>query len=146
MRQWVVVADSARARFFSRMGTDGQLQELADLVNPEGRIPTRELAQDRPGRSFSSASGSVHHSYETRNDPDEHQMQMFAHEVAERIDEARAQGQFEQLVIVAAPRFLGELRKRLSANSVDRIVKTLNQDLVRLDPTAISSHLRTTNE
>jgi protein required for attachment to host cells len=43
---------------------------------------------------------------------------------------------------VAPPRFLGELRKRLSAASMDRVVQTLHQDIVRMDTTAISTHLK----
>jgi protein required for attachment to host cells len=145
MRQWVVVADSARARFFSRLGSEGQLQELADLTNPESRTLPRDLTSDKAGRSFSSAgagSGTVRHAYEQETDPHQHQAELFAREVAERIDEARAQAQFEQLIIVAPPRFLGELRKRLSAASMDRVVQTLHQDIVRMDTTAISTHLK----
>jgi hypothetical protein len=48
---WVLVADGARARVFSVDRARGPLNEEADFVHPEERLPERELVTDKPGRS-----------------------------------------------------------------------------------------------
>jgi len=48
---WVLVADGARARVFSVDRARGPLNEEADFVHPEKRLPERELVTDNPGCS-----------------------------------------------------------------------------------------------
>jgi hypothetical protein len=48
---WVLVADAARARIFKWSDFQGPLEEVQDLLNPEGRLKDGELASERPGVS-----------------------------------------------------------------------------------------------
>ena len=52
---WVVVASNTRCRIFAQHKHNGPLEELEDLVHPEGRLHERRLASDRPGRTFDRA-------------------------------------------------------------------------------------------
>jgi protein required for attachment to host cells len=141
-RQWIVVADSGRARIFFRARRDGALEELEDLANPEALMRPRELTSDRAGRSYSTAGGGrTRHALETRTDPREQKALNFAGRIADRIDAGRAEGHFDELVIAAAPHFLGDLRQSLSAPSKKLVCLELDKDLVGLDAAAIRSHV-----
>ena len=46
---WIVVADSARARIFEAHKKSRAVSEIAGLINPNSRLPERELVSDRGG-------------------------------------------------------------------------------------------------
>ena len=105
---WIVVADSDRARLFA-LSPDGRgLEEIEDLVNPEGRTPGRELVSDRPQRTFES-SNSARHAMEPTTSPQEHAAEQFARQIAAELDHGLAEHRSEHLVLVAPPAVLGAL-------------------------------------
>lgn len=126
MTTYIVVADSARARVFTRDAL--QLVEHESLVHAEGRLHEGDLVTD--GR------GDVHESTATtarasggENVASNHHAEMFAKEVAERVYRARVDNHLQKLILVAPPRFLGLLRDKLDAPSGKLIIHTLPKDL-----------------
>ena len=65
----------------------------------------------------------------------------FAKRVAGRLDLARHQGNFDQLMIVAAPTFLGMLRNELSQATANSLSLEMNKDLTRMSAEEIRQHL-----
>lgn len=57
---WVVVADSGRARSFAVDARYHLGSEIETLENPEARLYQRELITDRPGRTFDRAGEGRH--------------------------------------------------------------------------------------
>jgi len=49
-KQWVIVADRTRARIFETEGNLDKLNEVEDLLNPEGRFSDAEISRDARGR------------------------------------------------------------------------------------------------
>lgn len=137
---WVIVAESSRARIFAMRGLANPLQELEDLVNPAGSEPERALASDRPGRTTDS-SARRRHAKEPQVSPREQVALVFAREIADRIEQGRTHGKFEKLIIVAAPEFLGLLRRSLTETSRQKIWKEVRKNLVREDERIIRDHL-----
>ncbi len=138
---WVVVADQVRARIFVASGPRGELEELDNLVHPEGRLSGREINSDRPGRAFDSM-GAGRHAMDKRHSPQQQEAVRFAHTVAAQIAARHGQGAFDRLVIVAPPRFLGLLREMLPAAVAQCTVLTVDKDLVQLKrPEEIRKHL-----
>lgn len=139
-KTWIVVADASRARLLVRTGKGGSLEEPEDLVHPEGRMPDRDIVSDRPGRSFDSA-GEGRHAMEPRTDPGQEAAQEFAREVADVLEGHRAKGDFQRLILIAAPRFLGMLRDHLGKDTRRLVDGELDKDLVRADLEEILRHL-----
>jgi len=54
---WIVVAHEAGARFFENRGRGTGLELIEEVEHPEGRARDRDMASDRPGRSFRKNSG-----------------------------------------------------------------------------------------
>lgn len=113
---YIVVGDSAEIRIFQSHSRFGDWSEIAALSNPDARSPERERVTDRPGRAFDSF-GKARHAMEPAETARQHEVRRFAHKVGEYLGNALAAGKFEHLAIVAEPKFLGFLRKELSATT-----------------------------
>ncbi len=129
---WIVVAESARARIFIMPGIGGKLQEVTDLSHPESRLHDTELSSDLPGRTFDS-QGQGRHRMEPTTDPKEREARAFAAEIARHIERGRNEGNFDALVLIAPPKFLGRLRAELTKPARDTLVGELDKNLVEAD-------------
>ncbi len=125
----IVVADGSRARFFrpeaGRLVSAGP----SDLVAPQSRQRPRTLASDSPGRSFSSARSGARHALEPHQDHHKLEKHRFMTVVAAALDAAHANREFDELVLVAPRRSLGELRGLLPAAVRGRIREEVAKDL-----------------
>lgn len=112
---WVVVADASRAEIFALRETDGtrRLHSTGSLDDTKLARHSADLKSDKPGRSFSSASGGVRHAVEPKHDYHKLQKHDFAREIVASLEKAFDAHQFERLVLVAPDRMLGELRNLL---------------------------------
>ncbi|MBK1735752.1 hypothetical protein CKO15_10775 [Halorhodospira abdelmalekii] len=139
---WVVAADAARARLFSSAQRTGKsLEELATWVNPELRVPSRELTTDRPGRTFDS-TGEGRHALADPTDVKEVESERFARELVKRLEQAYHEHKFAHLVIAAAPHFLGLIRQQLPRTLRAAISVEIDKDICHLErPEQIRSHL-----
>lgn len=140
MANWVVVADSASARIFSMAGPRAGLVEIEALDHPEGRLPAGEINADRPGRSFASA-GKRRHAMEREVNPKKQAIMTFARAIVERLEHARAQGELERLILVAAPEFLGLLREHMSAETKRIVENEFALNLTAMPADDIRTHL-----
>jgi protein required for attachment to host cells len=118
---WFLVARRSGATIFSNHGRGTALQMVAELDNPEGKLQSNALETDRPGRSFDRA-GHGRHSLSSEQTAREHVEQAFAKRMADYLEKSRCENVFDQLILVAGPRLLGELRAALSP-STQRLVK-----------------------
>lgn len=126
---WVLVADGQRALFLTNHG-DADLIDLRVLsARVETNPPAREWGTDHPGRAFSSVGARRGAVEET--DWHEHEKELFIAAVAEKLNKAAESGEMRELVVVAPPKTLGELRKDLSARAKAALVGELGKDLTR---------------
>ena len=140
MVTWVVVAESSRARIFAADGPRKGLEEIAGLSQPAARLKEGDLVSDAPGRSFDSG-GQGRHAMGNDSDHKHHEAESFAREIAGRIDAARKSRDFEQLILVAPPHFLGLLRRYLTPACAATVVATVNKNLVQHQLPDIRDHL-----
>ena len=128
-RTWIVVADGARARFFTASDDGGKLVPArpVDMVAPMNRRPARDLKSDKPGRSYSSSRSGVRHAFEPPHDYHKMEKHRFSAAVAEALQAASESKAFDRLVLVAPRRSLGELRRLLS----ERVKKQIGQEIAK---------------
>ena len=108
---WILVADTTRARIFTADTPSSPLEEIEDLSHSKGRLHDREITSDLPGKIKSVGAGG--HAFEQPTDPKKHEADVFAHRIAQYLEDAHNANRFEQLLIVAGPTFLGLLRNNL---------------------------------
>jgi protein required for attachment to host cells len=137
----ILVANRSVARLFGTDDRRGEpLHELATLTHPEGRLQDHDLVSDRPGRAFDSL-GHHRHAADPDTTAEEHEAEAFAIELTRRLHKDRAESRFDALALVAAPDFLGLLRKHLDAPTRQRVFLEVDKNLAHLDAAAIRDHL-----
>lgn len=136
---WVVVADGTRARLFTRH-RNRKLEEFDTLLSPEHRLHEGDLVTDRDGRAFDSG-GAGRHAMGNKNTAKDHEMGIFAKRLAARLEEGRHAGELERLVLIAPPRFLGQLRNNLSEHSAGLVALTIDKELTTLSADKLEAHV-----
>jgi len=121
---WIVAADASRARVL-QVADRERLDEIENLVNPEGRLQDRELTTDANPRLHGPGGMSA------REEPSavEHAVELFAKRVGDYLEKARTDHRFDELVLVAPPKFLGALRKELGKEVGKLVADELPKDL-----------------
>lgn len=137
---YVIVVDSAKARVLHSTGKTSALIEYEILDHPEGRMHTRDLTADLPGRD-SNRTGLGKHRLDSSSDPKQQESIEFAKRIAAYLGEMVSHKQVDQLMIVAAPAFLGILRDLLPSNVVSIVTFELDKNLTHHKPDEIRSHL-----
>ncbi|MGD8593518.1 MAG: host attachment protein [Gammaproteobacteria bacterium] len=137
---WVVVAESSRARIFSLEKVKGPMDEILTLDHPDSRAHEQELTSDLPGHAFDSG-GQGRHALNSSVEPKQQETIAFAKQIAEHLNAHRKAGDYDKLVIFAAPAFLGLLRERLNDQTNKLVVHESNKNLVQLDVDKIRDHL-----
>lgn len=124
---WIVAADASRARVLQVAGRE-HLLEVESLANPEGRLQNREINTDAQGR-FAGPDRPGGHSSGDEDHTVDHYNELFAKRVGDYLDQARTQHRFDELVLVAPPKFLGALRKELGKEVEKLVADQLPKDL-----------------
>lgn len=132
----IVVADSSRARIFSADSAHSPMNEIEDMAHPEGRMHEQNMVSDMPGKG-----GGGDHTYQEKIEPKKEEMIEFAKLIADYLDETRKANKLNELLIIAAPAFLGELRNHLSNETSEKIVFELDKNLAQHSAEDIRSHL-----
>jgi protein required for attachment to host cells len=125
---WIVAADESRARVLQVARPERRLEEIESMLNPEGRLPDREMQSDAEPRFSGRAGGGPASDRETQG-AGEHSAQTFAREVGRYLEKARVEHRFDELVLVAPPKFLGALRKALDKEVEKLVARELPKDL-----------------
>ena len=140
MTTWVLVADNSRARFFAAEKAASPLNEVRDLTYPEARLHEGDLVTDKGGRDRNPSTGGAHGlGIESAHKQDG--ADRFAQQVCSELEAARNTGEFSKLYVVAAPTFLGLLRKHQSPALRQLVAGEVDKNLSTKDPAAIRKQL-----
>lgn len=145
MKTRVVVADQGEARYYELADS---LHLIRKITHPEAHMRDRDLVSDRPGRVFDHANlgggrrGAVaHHATGGENTPRKVEAERFAHQIITDLDADRLHGQFDRLVVVSGPGFLGLLRSSMPKALQAAVVLEVEKDLVHSTDETIRSHI-----
>lgn len=140
--QWVVVADSSRARFFETQNNGESLVELEDFLSPAGRMDETALRHDAKGRFYGKGEREQAHTAEPAVSAKMHAAQQFSKSLMQQLEQACDNKRYDRLILIAPPQFLGQLHKQLSQRVMQRITQELPLDISGLSTTQISEHLQ----
>ncbi len=130
-RVLVLAAESSRAKLFKAETKAAPLKEVEDFVNPEGRLHEGDLVSDDPGED-GGGGGFGPHQMDEEVEVHEAVAMAFAKQLAERLERERVGNGFDELVLIAPPKFLGYLRDKLSPELASLVTETIDKNLVRL--------------
>ena len=137
---WVLVAESSRAKFYTAKNRIAPITEIEALAHPEGRLHEGDLVSDSAGSDGGSV-GQGRHIMNDKTSAKEHEASGFAKVLATRLDSARNKGEFNKLVLVAPPAFLGLLRDNLSKEVMAMVSHQVDKNLVQKPSEAVREYL-----
>ena len=150
----MLVADEALARILRWPDEGDELRDVEALTDPSAHRKEADFQRDATGRRAGSApQGSRQNTPQHRLrgtatvtssagvDEQHLEAQGFARRVAQHLAGAWQQKRFDELRIVAAPRFLGLLRKELDPRVAATVTEELNKDLIHVDNGELTQRL-----
>ena len=140
-KYWVIVADESQATIYTQDTTRSPLEEMAVFNNEAARKTIDDLISDSGGRSFDSKGQGRHTMTREKSDPKKQAAITFAKEIADRIVRARHEGTCRDFALIAAPRFLGILRDKLTTAGNIVPFLAIDKDVVRQDIAVIEKLL-----
>ena len=138
----VVVADEARAILYTRHARYGPLTQWRELSNDVARLKTEALISDRGGRSFDSHGQGRHTVGGEKAGPRQHIATVFAKTIAELVADDMQSGRCRGFALIAAPRFLGELRREIRTHVKAEPYATVAKAVVTGDESVIEKLLK----
>ncbi|MEW4467635.1 host attachment family protein [Parasphingorhabdus sp. JC815] len=114
----VLIADGEKALFLRNEGDEKYPNLQVEKKRTQDNPPTREQAANRRGRMF---DGTGHKSAVDDTDWHELAKDRFAADLSERLYQRAHDGDFNDLIIVATPNTLGELRQHLHSEVADKL-------------------------
>ncbi|CAN5340189.1 hypothetical protein BH09PLA1_BH09PLA1_00330 [soil metagenome] len=112
-----------------------------EYFNPRGRMRRADMVSSEPGRVFKSV-GTVRAAADPRTDPHDVEVDRFARQLADALAEAPDQNFRDKLAIVAAPRFLGALRRALGTQTRKHLIACMATNLSRENTVSLPEQLR----
>lgn len=139
MKNWLVVANSARARVLESQ-SEGGYAHVADLVHPRSRQPGTALQSDRQGQ-MESGHGLGSAGFQPHEDPHRHEQDRFAQDLARLLNDGVAHQLCAGLVLVASNPFLGLLKSHLSQRAQQLVLRTVPSDYTTLSDPDLAARL-----
>jgi protein required for attachment to host cells len=136
---WYVIADGGRARFVEQ-DDRGAFRTLSNFVSTELHKRSEELGLDRPARVQESAS-PARHAVEPKRDLHDAAKEDFIRTVGAELAGLQKEGSFDELVLVAPPGVIRELKDALTKPVAECVVKELHKDLTKVPDHDLTSHL-----
>jgi protein required for attachment to host cells len=144
----IVVANQGEAAFFDQDSNRGTLRFEGRLADPQAHLHDRDFKSDRPGRVYDHAprpdgrrGATAHHSTGGERRPKKHEAAVFARRISGQLEHAWRNGEFDRLVVMAAPAFLGLLRKAMPESLRTQVAAEVTKDLVHELPDAVQAHI-----
>lgn len=126
----VLVTDGRKTLFFRNEGDENQIDLRTEDVEEREDLKDGEMKTDAPGAIGQSGGYSGRVAYE---ETDFHQQEedRWAVSAAEQVNKRALNNDFEQLVIVAPPKTLGVLRKKLHKEATRRLLSEIPKEMTR---------------
>ena len=136
----IAIADGEHARFV-QPDADNVLRTVGALDSAVAHQRSHDLGADRPGRSTESG-GPVHHAVGQKHDLHVMAKESFLRLVAQELNAGAARGEFDELLIVAPPRGMQDLREALNSATEQKLVGVLEKDLVKTPDHELWAHVK----
>lgn len=143
MTTWILVADAGRARLFSTELRANAWNVVKEFEDTEGRLTSSEIEDTSPpGRmQQGDAQGGRRTALEPRTWPKEVEAEHFGQRLVDYLEAAVAKREYDHLVLVAPPHFLGLLKKKLGQQTAKKLLTSVDKDLSKLPPAEVRDRL-----
>lgn len=138
-KTWILVANACQARIYSRNGIRQELALVKEMMHPESRMKNSDLVSDRAG--YMPGVGNGHGSKQPPSDPKQNEALHFAQELAQTLNQGRCSQQFERIILVAPPAFMGLLGEKIDVQTAKLVTDKLGKDYTQSTEKELVGHL-----
>jgi protein required for attachment to host cells len=138
---WILVCNSARARFFEKRKGERSWYLLNEVTHDESRARASELASDQSGNRSSEGASVHHNALAPASSPKEVEKSHFARELAGILDQAQRSARFRRWVLASSPHFAGLVRSELTRELEKGLLATVDKDLCYLGAEELAARL-----
>ena len=123
----VLVTDGRKTLFFRNHGDENQIDLRTEDFDERPDAPDRELKSDAAG----SSKQSFGYGRPALGETDFHQQEedRWAHAAADAVNERLLRNEFDALVVIAPPKTLGLIRKKLHKEAERRLVCEIPKEM-----------------
>ncbi|MDR3410895.1 MAG: host attachment protein [Formivibrio sp.] len=125
-KTWILVANACQARIYFRNGIKQELALVKEMIHPESRMKNADLVSDRAGSMPGTGNGQG--SKQPQAIPKQNEAMHFAQELAQTLNQGRCSQQFERIILVAPPAFMGLLSEKLDVQTNKFVTDRLGKD------------------
>jgi len=144
-REWILFADRAHVKIYTRHYVNGAMQEHFVLEHPEARKLQHDQGTDRPGRGHVSGSHS-RHAYEDHADFPEQESAAFLKEVSREINHAAENDELDKLILVALPKTMAVIKSEFSNKTIKKVTAEYTKNLTNMPETKLKERLASMEE
>lgn len=137
---WILIADARQAQIWTQQ-QNGPLRIIGTMSPGSNHRFSRDIASDKPGRSFSSLDAR-RSSIEPRHDLKQMEEEQFGIELVNMLQRSLDEKAFDTLLVVAPHRMLGTIRRHSSSNLRSRISADAAKELLKLPLGKIREEIR----
>ena len=130
MTTWVINTNSNTCHIYDYKRNPGQLTLIKKIEQPENKLKNQDLVSDTQGHYRSRINNRGAYSADTQ--PKEHNIDMFAREIAIALNQARNEHAYDKLVIIAEPHMNGKLFKHMDEHVSQYVVNNIKKDIIYL--------------
>ncbi|WP_308910496.1 host attachment protein [Pseudokordiimonas caeni] len=140
-REWIVLADAAHAKIYTRHYVDGALQQLWVMEHPEARAHQSEMGTDRPGHGHGSAS---HHryAYEDHANFPEQESEHFLRSIASEVNRAAKHDEMDNIILIALPKTMATIKSEFNRHTLAKISGEYAKNLIGLPKEALDERIK----
>lgn len=136
---WILVANSSTAHLYINHGPKKGLKKLKAFDHSASRGKGADLVSDRPGHNQSHGNG--HGAYNPATTPKQNEAQHFAIELAREMEHGRSANEYQRLILVSPPAFMGMLNSHLGSHVLGLVTDSFEKDYTKATDKELVSHL-----
>lgn len=136
---WILVANSSSAKLFMNAGPKKGLTKVKEFDHAASRSKAAELVSDRPGHNQGHGNGRG--AYNPPTTPKQHEADQFALELTKELEHGRTTHQFQRLILVVAPGFMGLLNGHLNGHLGQLVTDRFEKDYTKANDKELAGHL-----
>lgn len=126
-KTWIVVANEIEATVYESTRSEEAPKRLKRLLFPQGRLKRSQITSDRAGHAIRTSKGGV--PLEGKSDPKRELLKVFARRINALLENGASKNKYDNIILMAEPRFLGVLRKVMCKKCQSKITKEIRKDL-----------------
>jgi protein required for attachment to host cells len=138
---WILVCDSAKARFFEIRESDPTWHKVSETSHDESRSKAKDLVTDQSGARSAEGGGVHHNALAPSSSPKDVEKAHFAHALGKTLDQAMRSARFGHWVLVAPSHFVGLVKKELTPELEKHLMTAVDKDFTHLTASELQDRL-----